>query len=400
MASTTEPQFDEPEFYLGDPHATFTELREHDPVHWYEDGGFWVITRYDDIRFISTHPGTFSSRRVAILADLVARRKGTAPEDPGHRGIMFMDPPEHTKHRKAVGVRFTPRVVGQLDDDVRNVIRAVLDGLPAGAFDWIEHVAEPIPVFVFSRLLGVPESDWGKVSGWATTIAAVGGGQASDEDIELIFGEIGPYLFDLAMKRKDDPTDDLLTMLGQIEIDGEPFDDSQVVTYALTLLAAGSETTQSLIAGLADSLDQHPDQAERAFADAELAGGAIEETLRWWTPVLSMARSATEAIELGGQTIEPGQGMLLEYASANRDRDKWGDDADVYDITRADASHHLGFGFGEHFCLGAHLARREARILMEELSRRASGIRVAGERVPRRSALVHTHDSLRVQLVP
>lgn len=399
MVTTAGPRFDEPDFYLGDPHATFAELREHDPVHWYEAGGFWVVTRYDDIRFISTHPATFSSRHVGILADLVARRDGTAPEEPGHRGIMFMDPPEHAAHRKAVGVRFTPKMVGELDDQVRKVIRDVLDGLPVGTFDWIERVAEPIPVFVFSRLLGVPEADWGKVAGWATVIAAVGGGQATDDDMELIYGEVGPYLFDLVVQRRAAPTDDLLTMLGKIEIDGRPFDDVEVVTYALTLLAAGSETTQSLIAGLADCLDQHPDQADRAFADADTAGGAIEETLRWWTPVLSMARSTTEPIELGGKTIEPGQGLLLEYASANRDRTKWGDSADEFDIGRPDASNHLGFGFGEHFCMGAHLARREARILMEELSKGASGIRVAGERVPRRSALVHTHDSLPVELV-
>jgi cytochrome P450 len=399
MATTVTPRFDEPEFYLGDPHDTYRRLRREDPVHWYEEGGFWVITRYDDIRFISSHPGTFSSRRIGILADLINERQGKLAAEPEGRGIMFMDPPEHSAHRKAVGVRFTPKVIGELEGGVRQVITDVLDALPDGPFDWITEVAEPIPVYVFSRLLGVPEEDWGKVSGWATTIASAGSGLATDEDMDVIFNEIGPYLWEQVALRKEDPRDDLLSMLNVIEIDGVPFDETQVITYALTLLAAGSETTQSLIAGLADCLDQHPDQAEQAFADDDLAGGAIEETLRWWTPVMSMARQATEDIELSGTTIRAGDGVLLEYSSANRDESKWGDDADLFDIRRKDASHHLGFGFGEHFCMGAHLARREARILMEELSHRAKGLRVVGDRVPRRSALVHTHDSLPVELI-
>jgi cytochrome P450 len=236
------------------------------------------------------------------------------------------------------------------------------------------------------------------VAGWATTITSVASGTATADDMDLIFNEIGPYLLDLTMQRRAAPTDDLLTMLTTVEVDGVPFDELQVMTYALTLLAAGSETTQSLIAGMADCLDRFPDQAAMLFADPALSSGAVEETLRWWTPVMSMARQAAADIEIRGTTVRAGDGLLLAYASGNRDEDRWGASADVFDITRKDAFGQLGFGFGEHFCMGAHLARREGRVLLEELVARSQSIEVTGERVLRRSALVHTYDQLPVRL--
>jgi cytochrome P450 len=398
MVTITSARFDDPAFYLGDPNATFSELRETDPVHWYDEGKFWVITKYEDIKGISARPEKFKSERIGIMMDLIAHREGRDPQSYGARGIMFMDPPEHRAHRKAVGVRFTPAAVAKLEDRVRAVIGEIFDRLPEGEFDWIERVAEPFPVFVFAYLLGVPQEDWSKVAGWATTIAKVGSGLAEDGDYELIFEHIGPYLMGLVADRAENPTDDLLSMLSQITIDGEPFNEVQVMTYALTLLAAGSETTQSLIAGMAACLHQHPEQADKLFADSTLSGNAVEETLRWWTPVMSMARQAAHDVDIRGTTIREGDGLLLAYASANRDTEHWGPTAEKYDIGRADAAGHLGFGVGEHFCMGAALARREARLVLDEVSKRAKGIHVTGEPVLRPSALVHTYDRLPVTL--
>ncbi|GAC1404611.1 MAG: cytochrome P450 [Mycobacterium sp.] len=398
MVTITNARFDEPSFYLGDPNATFQELREIDPVHWYDEGKFWVVTKYEDIKTISARPEKFTSERIAIMMDLIAHREGRDPQNLGARGILFMDPPEHRAHRKAIGVRFTPGAVAKLEARVREVIGEIFDDLPESEFDWIERVAEPFPVYVFAYLLGVPEEDWSKVAGWATTIAKVGSGVAEDGDMELIFGQIAPYLMELVAERAKNPTDDLLSMLSDVTIDGEPFNEIQVMTYALTLLAAGSETTQSLIAGLAECLDQHPEQAERMFADEALSGNAVEETLRWWTPVMSMARQAAHDVDVRGTTIREGDGLLLAYASANRDVDHWGPTAEEFDIMRPDAAGHLGFGVGEHFCMGAALARREARLVLDELMKRAKGIHVTGERVLRPSALVHTFDRLPVRL--
>lgn len=378
MRGVADARFDEATFYLDDPHATYRRLRVEDPVHWYEEGQFWVLTKYEDIKHVSSHPADFSSVQIAIMSDLVHRRAGIEPPREGERGIMFMDPPKHAEHRKVVSSRFTPKTMVALEGHVRDVVREVLDGIPEGEFDWIKHVAEPVPVFVFSQMLGAPRDDWHQIVEWATTIANAGAGQASEADMDVIFNEVGPYLWQLAVDRQDTPTDDLLTLITQGSVYGQPLDETQVISYALTLLAAGSETTQSLIAGLAACFSAHPDQAARVFDDPTLAGGAVEETLRWWTPVMSMARQATRDVELRGVTIREGDGVLLLYPSANRDEDRWGDDADSYLVSRSDASNQLGFGFGEHFCLGAALARMEGRIAFEEILKRWSRIELAG----------------------
>lgn len=398
MPSTKTLRYDDPAFYLDDPNAAFRALREEDPVHWYDEGQFWVITKYDDIKSISAHPERFTSERIGIMSDLISKRNGVDPHNYGQRGIMFMDPPEHRSHRRAVGVHFTPALINGMEQRVRSIVHEVLDALPAGEFDWIGCVAEPLPVFIFSDLLGIPKGDWQKIAGWATVIASVGGGTSTDADMEVIFGEVAPYLLALIEDRKGHPTDDLLSMLIAVDIDGVPFDDFQTLVYALVLLAAGSETTQSLIAGMADCLDQHPEQAERLFADPQLSAGAVEETLRWWTPVMSMARQAANDVEIRGKTIRKGDGLLLAYASANRDEDRWGPSAEAFDVTRPDSAGHLGFGIGEHFCMGAALARREVRVLFDELAVRAKGLEVVGDREPRVSTLIHTHDRLPVRL--
>jgi cytochrome P450 len=398
ITGISEARFDDPGFYLGDPNATFRELRETDPLHWYEEGKFWVVTKYDDIKTISARPEKFTSERIAIMMDLIAHRQGVDPQGFGSRGIMFMDPPEHRAHRKAIGVRFTPAAVAKMEDRVKQVVAQAFDNLPDGEFDWIEHIAEPIPVYIFSYFLGVPESDWSKVASWATTIAKAGSGLASDEDFQVIFDQIAPYLLGLAAERAESPRDDLLTMLTQVRIDDEPFNEVQIMVYAMTLLAAGSETTQSLLAGLIECLDVHPAAADALFADSSLSDNTVEETLRWWTPVMSMARQAAHDVELRGKKVLEGQGLLMAYASANRDVDHWGPTAEDFDITRSDAAGHVGFGVGEHFCMGAALARREARFVLAEVLRRAKAVHFTGQRIKRESSLVNTFDRLDVTL--
>jgi cytochrome P450 len=400
VTTAAAARFDDASFYLGDPHAVYRALREEDPLHWYEDGRFWVVTKYEDIRFISSRPDLFSSEQVAILSDLRAINAGRGHVDATGRGVMFMDPPEHARHRKVVNHRFTPGAIAELDGAVRGVVVDVLDRLPSGTFDWIALVAETIPVFAFSRVLGVPRDDWHQIVEWSTTIAAAGAGEVSDADLQRITEEVGPYLWSLLDARRAEPTDDLLSLIATAEVDGTPLDDVAAVTYAMTLLAAGSETTQSLIAGMAWCLSEFHDQSAALFANAGLAASVVEETLRWWTPVMSMARQAVADVPMRGKTIRTGEGVLMLYPSGNRDADQWGDDADRFDLRRPEVSRHVAFGFGEHFCLGAHLARQEARVLLEELVPRVAGIEVAGEPVVRRSPLIHTFDRLPVRLIP
>ncbi len=396
--TSTVERFDKPEFYSGDVHATFRRLRAEEPVFWYEEGQFWVLTKYDDIKHVSSHPQDFSSQGVAILSDLIDKRLGKEVDRAGARGAMFTDPPLHASLRKPVSARFSPRAVADMDDDVQRVISSIVEDLPDGEFDWMERVAEKVPVDVFSALMGLPHEDWHRVSSWATTIATVGAGQATDEDMAIILEEIGPYLWEQTVQRRESPTDDLLSLLTTAEINGEPFDDTQVVTWATTLLAAGSETTQSLIAGMAQILMSKPEILALVREDPSGSASVVEEALRWWTPVTSMAREVTHNLALRGVTLARGDGLLLLYPSANRDEERWGEDADEFAIGRKDASGHLGFGFGEHFCMGAHLARREARILLQELSLRCTEITPARPPQPRPSTLIHTFDTLPVTL--
>lgn len=392
-------RFDKPEFYASDPHATFRRLRAESPVFWYEEGQFWVLTKYEDIKFVSGHPKQFSSQGIAILSDLIDKKEGRELDRSTMRGVMFMDPPDHGPNRKAVSVRFSPKAVAGMEEHVRNVIVGILDELPDEGFDWMESVAERVPVDVFSALMGLPREDWHRVSSWATTIAKPAAGQATEEDFAVILEEIVPYLAEQAAARIDHPNDDLLSLLTTAEVNGKRFDEGQVVTWATTLLAAGSETTQSLIAGMATVLIDRPELLALVRADPSMAGGVVEEVLRWWTPVTSMAREVVEDTELRGMRLRKGDGLLLLYPSANRDEDRWGDDADSFDPTRKESSGHLGFGFGEHFCVGAHLARREGRILLEELASRWTSVVPAEQAVPRPSTLIHTYDRLPVQLI-
>ena len=397
MVASIRARFDEAGFYVDDPEATFRALRHDDPVHWYDDGPFWVITKYEDIRFVSKNPGLFSSANIAILGDIVKIREGSAR--PPRDAVLFLDPPEHLEHRKVINHELTPAKVNDLDQPVRDVVVEVLAGLPDGPFDAIDRLAEPIPVFVFSSLLGVPREDWHRVVEWSTVVTSSGGGQESEDRMAAVYAELIPYLEAQIEARRAEPRGDFLTLIARATVHGEPLTPTQVVWWAITLLAAGSETTQSLIAGVLWAMTQYPEQGARVLAAPGLAAAAVEETLRWWTPVMSMARQATTDVKLRDKTIRAGDAVLLAYASGNNDEEEWGDDAASWDIDRPSGKRHLAFGFAEHFCLGAHLARREVRLMLEELAKVADGIELAGEPVRRRSTLVSTFDRLPIRFV-
>ena len=393
--TVSEARFDEPAFYLDDPHATFARLRREDPVHWYGNGPFWVITKYEDIRFISQHPELFSSRNIAILGDIIKIREDQ-PRPP-RDSILFMDPPEHRVHRKVMIREFTPARVNSMQDLVEGVVVDAVDALSDEPFDAIPALAEVIPVNVFSALLGVPREDWHRVVRWSSVIANSGGGGETPETMAATYAEVVPYLEALLEERKVRPANDYLSMVANARVAGEPLTPIQLTWWAITLLAAGSETTQSLIAGLIYAMSQSPDQAERVLrAPSRMAARTVDETLRWWTPVNSMARQAVTDVELRGTKIRAGDAVLLAYLSANRDEDEWGEDVDDWNVERA-ASNHLAFGFAEHYCIGAHLAKREATVLVREMAKRWKGVELVAPPVRRNSALMTTFDTLEVQ---
>ena len=378
---------DQPAFYLDDPYSHYRRLRREDPVCWSEgSGGMWCLLKYADIAAVSRDPERFTSTRGIQqgMGDQNARPRGVPPT------ILEMDPPQHNRHRKLVIQAFTPRATAKLEPRIREIARESLDALPVGEpVDFVQGFSAPLPMFVIAEMLGVPREDRADFERWSDAMIEAGGGRGSPE-IDAALGEMLRYFQDMLAARRRDPRDDLISTLAHAEIDGDRLLDPEILMFCVTLLVAGNETTRNLISGGALLLMDHPDQWRRLRREPALLPNAIEEMLRWWTPVHSFTRTATRDTELRGREIREGQPTLLLYASANRDEEIWGSDAERFDITR-DHTHrrHLAFGFGEHLCLGAALARLEARVAFEELLARRPGFELAGEPEFLHSRLMH-----------
>ncbi len=356
---------DDPAFFLGDPHAAFRRLRREDPLPWYAgSGGAWCVLKHADIMTVSRDPQRFTSTRgIQIgLGDANARPPGVPPT------ILEMDPPEHNQHRKLVIGAFTPGATKQQQTMVRAIARECLDAIePGSVTDLVEALAVPLPMFVIAEMLGVPRSDRPRFKKWSDSMVEAGGGNRTPAT-DAMLGEMLGYFAGVLAERRRAPKDDLVSTLARAEIEGEELTDPAILMFCVTLLAAGNETTRNLVSGGSLLLMRNPDERQRLLAEPKLLPNAIEEMLRWWTPVQSFIRTAIVDTELRGKRIAAGDVLLLLYASANRDEEIWGDDADRFDVGRDHArKRQLAFGFGEHLCLGAPLARMEARVLFEEL---------------------------------
>ena len=386
---------DRPEFFLGDPHAAFRRLRREDPLPWYAgSGGAWCVLKHADLVTVALDPQRFTSTRgIQIgLGDVSARPSGIPPT------ILEMDPPEHNQHRKLVIRAFTRGATRQLETMVRQIARECLEAIEPGALtDLVEALAVPLPMYVIAEMLGVPRSDRAAFKRWSDSMIEAGGGRRSAAT-DAMLGEMLGYFQAVLAERRRAPKDDLVSTLARAEIEGVRLTDPEILIFCITLLAAGNETTRNLISGGSLLLMRHPDQKRRLLDERNLLPNAVEEMLRWWTPVQSFIRTATRDTELRGRRISEGDVLLLLYASANRDEEVWGDDADRFDVGRDHTSRrHLAFGFGEHLCLGAPLARLEARVLFEELLARYPDFELAGEPELLHSRLMHGVERLPVR---
>ena len=366
--------FTEPTYY-----DELARLRREEPVCEYAPNS-WTIARYDDVRAVSRDPQLFSSARGVLLNDPMRYGKTI-------RGsVLHMDPPEHAPWRALVSRRFTPRAVGALEDRVRSVARSVLDEVPVGEeIDFVDAVAAPFPVLVIAELLGIDSGDREQFRRWSD--AAIESPDHPGEamaDLAALFH----YLQAHVETRRRHPTDDIASAVVHAEVAGEPVTTNEAVGYILALLVAGNETTRHLVSGSAIALAEHPDQRARLAGEPELIGGAVEECLRWVTPIQVFGRTATRPTELQGAAIEAGDFVVMLYASANRDEDAFGPTANSFDATRPLDGRHLAFGFGEHLCLGAALARLEGRVFLEELLARFPDYELTAEPELSRSTLV------------
>ena len=373
-----------PAFYAGDPYPAYRELRATDPVCWNDDAGFWGLLKYEDVRFVSTNPALFSSAKGITVPDPTL-------ENPVLDGsLIFADPPRHRQLRKLINTGFTRRQVAILEPKLRAFARAALDRIdPDEGTEFAEQIAAPLPTRMIAELLGAPDTDWERFRTWSD--ATVG---MDDPEVELdtftAIGELFEYFQELISLRRSgalQDSDDLLSVLVAAEVDGARLTDQDLLYFCLLLLVAGNETTRNLIALGTLALIEHPEQFRLLREHPELMPSAVEELLRFTTPVANMSRCATQDVELRGRLIREGQYVTMLYGSANRDEDVFGPSAEQLDITR-NPNPHLAFGCGEHSCLGAQLARLEARVLFEELLARFDRIELDGAIVRMQATMV------------
>lgn len=392
----TVPVFDPttPAFYARPDYLdVLATLRSEAPVHRVADG-LVTIARYEDIREVSRDPGRFSSRGGALVNDPI--RSGTNRGGPP--SILFLDPPEHARHRKLVNRRFTPRAVSHMEEWIRAIARRVFDRLgdPSTPIDVVEHLTAPFPLLVIAELLGIPDGDRADFRRWSD--ATIESTDRPPEETMATIMEMHAYLTAHIAAKQRDPGDDLVSLLSRSELDGRTLDENEVFAWLLTLLVAGNETTRTLLSGAIVTLAEHPDQ--RATLAAEPAGipTAVEECLRWVTPIQTFCRTVVADTTVGDVPVRAGDYLIMLYASGNRDEAAFGPSAGTFDAMRPVNPAHLAFGFGEHLCLGAALARLEARVFIEELLARSPAYAIAGEpeRVP--STLVAGIHSLPVAL--
>ncbi|WP_067800877.1 cytochrome P450 [Actinomadura formosensis] len=379
----------DPRVYADDRrlHASLALLRRESPVHWVDAPAynpFWAITRHEDVLEVERDHQVFLNAPRPLLAtaefDELNRRR--AEQGIALRTLIHMDDPDHRVVRAVGADWFRPRAMRALRPRVRELAKRYVDRMVdlGGECDFAQEVAVHFPLYVILSLLGLPESDFGRML--KLTQELFGGddaefqrGTTNEEKLQVLL-DFFAYFQELTEARRKEPTDDLASAIANARIDGEPLNDFDTASYYVIVATAGHDTTSATISGGLHALIEHPGQLERLREKPELMPLAVDEMIRWVTPVKEFMRTAAEDCELRGVTIRRGDAVLLSYPSANRDEDVF-DDPFRFDVGR-DPNKHLAFGFGVHYCLGAALARMEIRAFFEELLPRLSSIELAG----------------------
>jgi cholest-4-en-3-one 26-monooxygenase len=392
---------DSKNYVSGVPHEWFAYLRRNAPVWWQEESdgpGFWCVTKYDDCVVVNReHEHFSSSRRATFIWEL--------PEEAMEQQrllMLNMDPPLHTRYRRLVNKGFTPRMVAQLEERIHETADSIIDAvIEKGECDFVTDIAAELPLVVIADLLGVPQVERHNMFNWSNRMIGQEDPeyQITEEVAQQAAMELYAYASDLFAKKRADPHDDLMSVLTGVDIDGEKLSELELELFFLLLTVAGNETTRNLISGAMHTFFQHPDQWQKLLEDRSLLPSAIEEMLRFVTPVMNFRRQTTSPIELRGQTIDEDQKVVFFHASANRDEDVFAD-PDVFDITRS-PNPHIAFGAGgPHFCLGANLARMEIRVMYEHLLDRMPDIHQDGEVQRLQSAFINGVKHLPVSFSP
>jgi cytochrome P450 len=365
---------------IADPYPIYRRYRETAPLHRAEPG-VWTFTRYHDILSVLRNDRFSSDPRNATVFDDFETDEPRPMRDVAGRVLLFTDPPDHTRMRTLVNKAFTPRTVERLRTQIAALVDGMLDGVAdRGEVDVIEHLAYPLPAYVICELMGVPLADRDLFRGWSSEVAPILDPWTTPETLNTALGTIakfGMYFWGLVEERRKDPLDDLLSAMIHAEENEDRLTPEELIGLCVLIFIAGHETTQNLIGNGLYALLRHPDQLERLRSDPSLSRDAVEELLRFDSPVQLTGRSATEDVEVGGVTIPKGEQVITLLGAGNRDPDVFAD-PDTLDITRQKSSV-LSFGAGAHFCLGAGLARLEGQIVFNKLLGRFDRIELVEE---------------------
>jgi cholest-4-en-3-one 26-monooxygenase len=391
------------------PHEMFDVLRRESPVHWHDEpdgSGYWAITKYDDLKHISRHPQLFSSER-----------KGVMLRDPDEATVAFqsqimlsMDPPKHRQYRMLVNKAFTPRMVDGLRPRIQQLVKQIVNAvIERGECDFVEDLAAPLPMLVICEMMGIPDEDRRRVyevgnkmvgfddpeyhDGKTLEMKAQEDGQAHEYATEMFL-----YAAKLREKALSHPGEDLATALVHAELDGHKLTPEEFNFFFLLLLIAGNETTRTVTSNGMISLLENPDQLQALKEDRALVGSAVEEVLRYSPAVHSFRRQITADTEIRGQRLRAEQKLILWYPSANRDEDVF-EEPHRFDIRRS-PNEHVAFGYGEHYCLGANLARMELQEIFREIVTRVDGMEMTAQPRRLRSNFINGVKEMQVRFEP
>ena len=364
-------------FESGPPHALFARMRNEPTPHWNpvqgDEPGFWSFTKAADIAAISRDPATFSSARGGVFTTT----QGAVPIDVLRVVILGMDPPQHTKVRNIFQAVFTPKLIRQKADDVRRTVTELIDEvIERGECDFVDDIAVELPLRVIADMLGVPQGDRRQLFAWTNKLSKA----AATADPELGLGalmEIGGYLTAITAERAANPGDDLISRMIAAEVDGERLSEAEITYFFALLMFAGNDTTRNTASGGMRALIEHDTEYRKLVADPAGVGNAVEEMLRWVSPIVYFTRVAQKDTTVGDHPVKEGERVALWYPAGSRDPEL-NDDPERFDISRNKPAHQAFGGGGAHFCLGNPLARLELTTLFEEIARRIPDMRSTG----------------------
>ncbi|MEO2181355.1 MAG: cytochrome P450 [bacterium] len=401
-------------------HDIFTRMRREEPVAWCPEPwggpGFWSVTKYDDIQFVSKNPGQFSSDGklggITLPSDEMIRNRmkeegieiieGEAAEGnlfQSGTSMIMMDPPDHVQNRRVVAPGFTPQKLDDLTPKIQERAREILRNIEGkDEVEFISSVAAELPIQMLAELFGIDQELRHKLFEWSNII--IGGDDpdivVSPEQVRTAIMELVTFGMEQYEQRKEKPDNDLISMLVHTKVNGQPVDLGDYLSTLLLLVVAGNETTRNSISGGILALSENPEEKRKLLEDPSLIPAAVDEIIRWVHPVIYMRRTTTEDTMIGEQAVKKGDKLALWYMSGNRDEDKW-EDPFVFKVGRK-GPRHLSFGYGQHLCIGWRLAEIQLRVLLEELLIRYPNIAVKGEVNRMKTNFLNSIKSMQVTL--